>query len=148
MHSRLSTTRVNSITEVENKPQLSLANSMTLPGRSLAIVCVCNDLEPNQSGQIYEVEPSQLLNDKYPKLFIIPMIHNVDVHKTENVPLVVINLLKDDVYLSKGEIMGFMQNQSLDISEIVTETSTEPSPIILEDDDKEVLQKQERELSS
>ena len=37
--------------------------------------------------------------------------------------------------------MGFMQNQSLHISEIVTETSTEPSPIILEDDDKEVLQK-------
>ena len=30
--------------------------------------------------------------------------------------------------------MGFMQNQSLDISEIVTETSTEPSPILLEED--------------
>ena len=68
------------------------------------------------------------------------MIHNVDVHKTENVPLVVINLLNDDVYLSKGEIMGFMQNHSLDISEIVTETSTEPLPIELEDENKEVLQ--------
>ena len=32
-----------------------------------------------------------------------------------------------------------MQNQSLDISEIVTETSTEPSPIVLEDEDKDVL---------
>ena len=39
--------------------------------------------------------------------------------------------------------MGFMQNQSLDISEIVTETSTEPSPIELEDEDKEVLQNEE-----
>ena len=38
--------------------------------------------------------------------------------------------------------MGFMQNQSLDISEIMTETSTEPSPIIFEDEDKEVLYKQ------
>ena len=63
------------------------------------------------------------------------MIHNVDLHKTENVPLVVINFSTDDIYLSKGEIMGFMQNQSLDISEIVTETSTEPSPISLEEDD-------------
>ena len=62
------------------------------------------------------------------------MIHNVDVHKTENVPLVVINFLTDSVYLSKGEIMGFMQNQSLDISEIITETSTESSPILLEED--------------
>ena len=44
--------------------------------------------------------------------------------------------------------MGFMKYQSLDISEIVTETSTEPSPIILEDDDKEVLQRQDGEISS
>ena len=33
-----------------------------------------------------------------------------------------------------------MQNQSLDISEIMSETSTEPLPIELEDEDKEVLQ--------
>ena len=72
------------------------------------------------------------------------MIHNVDVHKTENVTLVVINFSTDDISLSKGEIMGFMQNQSLDILEIVTETSTEPSPILLEeDDDIEGLPEQE-----
>ena len=71
------------------------------------------------------------------------MIHNVDAHKTENVPLVVINLLNDNVYLLKGEIMGFMQKQSLDISEIVNDTSTEPLPIKLEDEDKEVLQNAE-----
>ena len=69
-----------------------------------------------------------LLTEEYPNLYIIPMIHNVDIHKTEDIPLVVINFLTDSVYLSKGEIMGFMQNQSLDISEIITETSTEPSP--------------------
>ena len=91
---------------MENKPQLSLANSITLPRRSLVVVCVCNDLEPDQSGQIYEVEPSQILNDKYPNVCIIPMIHDVDVHKTENIPLVVINLLIEDVYLLKGEVVG------------------------------------------
>ena len=26
--------------DIENKPQLSLANSVTLPGRSLIVVCV------------------------------------------------------------------------------------------------------------
>ena len=51
----------------------------------------------------------------------------------------------DDIYLSKGEIMGFMQIQSFEISEIMTETSTEPSSLIYEDDDKEVLHKQEGE---
>ena len=53
--------------------------------------------------------------------------NNIDEHKAENVPLVIINFLVDDISLSKGEIMGFMQNQSLDISEIMTETSTEPT---------------------
>ena len=107
---------------------------MTLPGRTLAVIHVNNDLKPEQSGQLYEIEPSYLLTEEYPNLCIIPMIHNVDIHKTEDVPLVVINSSTDSVYLSKGEIRGFMQNQSLDISEIVTETSTEPSPILLEED--------------
>ena len=113
-----------------------------LTGRSLSIVCVHNNLDPDQSGQLYEIEPSQGLN-----VCVFPMIHNVDVHKTENVPLVVINFSSDDVHLSKGETMGYMQNQSLDISEIRTETSTEPSLIIFEDDDKDVLQEQEREVN-
>ena len=123
-----------------------MANSISFPGRSLIVVCVGNNLKPDQCGQIYEIEPSQYLKDEYPNSCIIPMIHNVDVHKTDNVPLVVINLSTDDVYLSKGEIMGFMQNQSLDISEIVTETSTDSLPIILEDEDKEVLQNSKGEL--
>ena len=109
---------------------------MNLPGQSLVVDCVQNNLKPDQSGQIYEIEPSQYLKEEYPNLCIIPMIHNVDVHKTENVPLVVINILTDDVYPLKGDTMGFMQNQSLDILEIVTETSREPSSIILEDDDR------------
>ena len=76
------------------------------------------------------------------------MIHNVDIHKTDDVPLVVINLLMDSVYLSKGEIMSFMQSQSLDISEITTEISTEPSPILLEEDnDTEGLKEQKREIT-
>ena len=119
---------------VENKPQISLAISMTLPGRALAIVQVNNNLKPEQSEQLCEIEPNYLLTEEYPNLYIIPMIHNVDVHKTENVPLIIINFLTDSVHLSRGEIMDFMQNQSLDISEIVTETSTEPSPILLEED--------------
>ena len=39
-----------------------------------------------------------------------------------------------------------MQIQSLEISEIMTETSTEPSSIMYEDDDKEVLDMQEGEF--
>ena len=134
---------------VEDKPQLSLTASIILPGRTFAVIQVNNDLEPKQSGEMYEIEPNYFLTEEYSNLCIIPMIHNMDIHKTENVPLVVINLLADDISLSKGEIMGFMQNQSLDISKIVTETSTEPSPILLEEDNNiEVLQDQKEEIVS
>ena len=84
-----------------------------------------------------------MLKDKYPDLCIIPMIHNVDVHRTEHLPLVVINFASDDIYLSKGETMGIMQIQSFEISEIMTETSTEPTSLTYEDDDMEVLNMQE-----
>ena len=35
---------------VENKPQISLANSMMLPGRALAVIQINTDLKPEQSG--------------------------------------------------------------------------------------------------
>ena len=130
---------------MEVKPYLSLANSVSLPGRTLAVIYINNNLSPEQSGYLYEIKPNYLLTNEYPNLCIIPMIHNVDLHKTENVPLVVINLLTDSVYLSKGEIMGFMQSQSLNISDIVTEISTEPSPILLEEDDDTEGSKEQKE---
>ena len=129
--------------DIEDKPQLNMTHSVTVPGRTLAFVCICNTLEPKQSGSLYEIEPCDMLRDKYPDLC---MIHNVDVHRTEHLPLVVINLATDDVYLSKGETMSFMQIQSLEISEIMTETSTEPSSIIYEDDDTEALDTQKEEF--
>ena len=39
--------------------------------------------------------------------------------------------------------MGFLQSQSIDISEIRTEASTEPSPIGIGEDDKEISQNPE-----
>ena len=129
---------------VEVKQHLSLTNSMCLPGRTLAAIYVNNNLSPEQSGHLYEIKPNYLLTNEYPNLCIIPMIHNVDLHRTENAPLVVINLSTNSIYLSKGEIMGFMQSQSLDISEIMTE----PSPISLKDDNvTEGSNKQKKEAA-
>ena len=56
---------------------------------------------------VYVIEPSPNLYERYPNLCVIPMIHNVDAQETENIPLVVINLSSDEICLSKGETMGF-----------------------------------------
>ena len=90
------------------KPHLSLANSMTLPGRTLAVVHVNNNLSPEQSGQLYKIEPNYLLTNEYPNLYIIPMIHNVDINETEDVPLVVINLLTDFYWFYVKSIFGYI----------------------------------------
>ena len=135
-------------TDMEIRPHLSLTNSISLPGRTLAVTYVNNNLTQEQSGYLYDIEPSYLLINEYPNLYIIPIIHNVDLYKSENVPLVVINFLLDNIYLPKGGIMGFTQSQPLDISEIMTETSTEPSSISLNKDDDTEESKTKHEIET
>ena len=130
--------------DVTNTPQLKTTASVLLPGRTLAVIQVNSELKPEQIGRVYEVQPNEVLSDKYPNIYIVPMIHNADTCIPDTVPMVLINFSIDDISISKGEIMGFLQSQSIDISEIRTETSTEPSPIgIGEDDVTEVSQNQE-----
>ena len=128
--------------DVTNTPQLKTTTSVLLPGRTLAVIQVKSELKPEQTGQIYEVQPNEVLSDKYPNIYVVPMIHNVDTYIPDTVPMVLINFLIEDVSISKGEIMGFLQNQSIDISEIRTETSIEPSPIGI-GEDKGASQNQE-----
>ena len=128
--------------DIENKPQLYMSHTIDIPGRTLAITGVQNDLDPTQSGSLYEIRPNDMFIEKYPNLYIIPMIHNVDVHRNEWLPLVVINFALDDVNLSKGESIGYMCLQPLEISEIMTETSMEPSSLICENDEKKTFNNQ------
>ena len=132
--------------DMENKPQLYVTHTVDIPGRTLAIVCIHNNLNPKQSGSLYEIEPDKMIIEKYPNLCIIPMIHNVDVHRTEHLPLVVINFATDDANLLKGESMGYMIIQPIEVSEIKTETSTQPSSCVYEDDEKEVMNRPEEGL--
>ena len=119
-----------------------------MPGRTLAIVHVNNNLNPEDSRHLYKIEPNYLLTNEYPNLCIIPMIHSVNIYKTVDVSIAVVNFLTHNVYLSEGEITGFMQSQSLHISESTTDTSTEPSPILLEEDnDIEGLKEQKKKIT-
>ena len=121
-----------------------MTHTVDIPGRTLTIVCMHNDLDPAQSGSLYEIRPNDMLVEKYPNLCIIPMIHNVDVHRNGYLPLVLINFAFDDANLLKGESMGYMSIQPLEISEIMTETSMEPTSLICENDEKKILDNQEK----
>ena len=77
--------------DVIGNPQLKTITSVFLPGRTLAVIQVSSNLEPEQSGHIYDVNPNMMLCEKYPNVYLVPMIHNVDTYLTENVPMVLIN---------------------------------------------------------
>ena len=142
MYPKLPTRRVT--LDITNPLQLQTFTSVLLPERTLAVIQVKSDLKPEQSCQVYEVQLNEVLFEKYPNIYIVLMIHNVDTYIPDTVPMVIINFSIDDVSISKGEMMGFLQRQPIDILEIRTETSTEPSPIgIGEDDVTKVSQKQE-----
>ena len=128
--------------DITNAPHLETSTTVCLPGRTLAVIQVKSKLKHEQIGQIYEVQPNEELSDKYPNIYVVLMIHNADTYIPDTVPMVLINFSLDDVLIPKGEIMGFLQSQTIDISEIKTETSTEPSPIGI-GEDNEVSQNQE-----
>ena len=130
--------------DITNAPHLETSTTVCLPGRTLAVIQVKSELKSEQTGQIYEVQPNEELSDKYPNIYVVPMIHNADTYIPDTVPMVLINFSLDDVLIPKGEIMGFLQSQTIDISEIKTETSTEPSPVSIgEEDVREDSQNQE-----
>ena len=129
--------------DITNNPQLKTHTSMILPGRTLVVIQVNSELTTEQIGQMYEVQLDETLYDKYPNIYVVPMIHNADTYIQETVPMVIINFSMDDISIPKGEILGFLQSQSIDISEIRTETSTEPSPIGIGEDNNEESQNQE-----
>ena len=94
--------------DITSTPQLKSSTSVFLPGRTLGVIQVNSDLKPEQSVQMYEVKPSTALSEKYPNVYIVPMIHNVDTYITNNVPMVIINFSIEDISFSKGEVMGFL----------------------------------------
>ena len=41
---------------MEVRPHISLANSISLPGRTLAVIYINSNLSPEQSGHLYEID--------------------------------------------------------------------------------------------
>ena len=83
--------------DITNTSQLKTSTSVLLPGRMLAVIQVKIELNPEQTGQVYEGQPNEVLLEKYPNIYIVPMIYNVDTYIPDTVPMVIINFLIDDV---------------------------------------------------
>ena len=71
---------------------------------------------------MYKVKSNSVLMDQYPNLVVIPAIHIVTEHVNTTVPVVLINLSTESIFLDKNEILGFLDKVHVEIYKITTHT--------------------------
>ena len=128
--------------DLKNELALSLKGGVTIPPRNIAILNVSSNLEEEDMGQIFNIRPSNLLSDEYPQLQIIPSIHKVDCINYNLIPFLMINLGEDSIYLPKGHVVGFLESECIDISEIMIENMATKKVI---DDEYDILKEKNLE---
>ena len=104
--------------DLQDELTLSLRSGIHIPGRTVAVLNVNSSVHQNDIGQFYNVRANSLLEDEYPQLQIIPTLHKVDDTNTTFIPFMMINLGKDYVFLPKGQVVGFLDAECIDVSEI------------------------------
>ena len=65
-----------------------------------------------------------MLEDEYPQLQLIPTLHKVDDTNHNLVPFLMVNLGEDHIFLLKGQVVGFLNPECIDISEIELDIAT------------------------
>ena len=113
---------VESLEVLMDGPMIYNKQGVTVPGRKLAVIKVCIEIDKTMNGQMFEVKPKFLLTNEYPNLVIMPMLHQVRGEKQEYVPLTLLNLAEDgSIFLRKGEILENLEPCPITIEEIIKE---------------------------
>ena len=104
--------------DLQDELTLSLKSGIHIPGRTVAVLNVNSSVHQNDIGQFYNVRANSLLEDEYPHLQIVPTLHKVDNTNTTLIPFVMINLGEDYIFLPKGQVVGFLDAECINVSEI------------------------------
>ena len=90
----------------------------------MAVLNVNSSVHQNDIGQFYNVRTNSLLEDEYPQLQIVPTLHKVDNTNTTLIAFVMIDLGEDYIFLPKGQVVGFLDAECIDVSEIELDIAT------------------------
>ena len=110
--------------ESKDELNLSLKSGVYIPGRTVAVLNVDSSVQQHNIGQVYNVRADSLLEDEYPQLQLIPTLHKVDDTNHNLIPFMMVNLGEDHIFLSKGQVVGFLDPECIDISEIELDIAT------------------------
>ena len=110
--------------ETQNELMLSLKSRVYIPGRTVAVLNIDSSIQQYDIGQVYNVQANSLLEDEYPQLQVISTLHKVDDTNHSLIPFVMVNLGEDHIFSSKGQVVGFLDPECIDISEIELDIAT------------------------
>ena len=74
-------------------------NQVKIPGRHIIVLDVKVNPTEEHLGKMYNTQHNMILQNEYPTLVTIPIIHQVETLKLMKVPYVLINLAKESVLL-------------------------------------------------
>ena len=116
---------IESIDEQEPSTLIKNAKSVKIPERSIAVIETAIETKSLRLGQYYETKICPYLHDEYPNLIMPLIIHHNNSWNGEQgkvyVPLLIINLDYQELYLPKGKVVGTLQEEQLDLNEIIHE---------------------------
>ena len=107
---------------MDESPQLVLAKTVRIPQCSLVVLNTRCMATEDHVGQLYRVRTNHILQNNYPNLTMLSTVHRIDELVTSGIPLVVINMGVNDIWLSKETVMAHLDVEEVDISEVTTQT--------------------------
>ena len=110
--------------DMQNKLTVTLKNGAYIPSRTVAVLNVNSNIQKYDVGQLYYVRANTLLEDEYPQLQIILTLHKVNDTNHTLISFVMVNLGEDHVFLPKSQVVGFLDPECIDVSEIEIEITT------------------------
>ena len=113
---------VESVKVYMSGPTLQTRQCIDIPSRSLMVLNAKATIDKYMEGELYKVVPNFLLSDEYPELVLIPTIHNVEITETKCTLFVLLNLSKEGIFLTKGEVLGHLEKEDIAVEEITAET--------------------------
>ena len=80
-------------------------------------------IKKEDAGQLYKIRTNHLIQNKHPNLIFISTMHRVDEFVNEGIPLAVINVGIEDIWLNNNTAIAHLDVEELDISEITTQSA-------------------------
>ena len=109
------------VESIDELPSLLTQRAVTIPSRSLMILNVRSNVHSENVGQIYDVRTNEHLGIDEPNLYIVSTLHRVDYRADIAIPYTVVNLGEVDIYLEANTVIGYLEPEQIDVSEITTE---------------------------